>query len=696
MQPHVLVLGLINESHIGMGRQLLASCITGEKDDRAQKLGLTRLINFGSLPLYGKNDVFELLDVMLQKGLLEYNTLSNNRFAKVLSLTEKGKNELMKPQLDLTFKRSYEGHYKNIEPVTEEDIKAFRSLGGFLTGLSDEQKKAVVCNNDKILCIAGAGSGKTRVLTRRVWYLAALKTVEPSKILAITFTRKARAEMIERLTKLMPGTTLSIETFNSFCEKILQKHEDVVYGKKVRVMDYKTKIRLIMKILSDIGVSPESILDSYYTNKKLYSSDKKTLFLSFINDMFSVMDYQRNNNISDEKLDSMLINHPVPRDIIRKIKEYKEKEGLRDYTDQIVHVIDYFEKHNNIPGYEHILVDEYQDINSLQFELINLLNAPNLFAVGDPRQSIYGWRGSRIDFILDFEINYPASKILQLNTNYRSTENIVDLCNSIIRPMKLPKLHSSAEKDEKVVLVKHADEDAECLFVSQSILSQDIKRKNIFVLARTNKQIEKMSEHLEQAGIKYIKRTIEELKEWNPTEEEVTLSTIHAIKGLEADAVYIIGAGAKNHPCKASEHPLLEDVKINEVYDKYAEELRLMYVALSRARKKLVINYNGTLSSFFDDDTFRMLKSNAKREEPKQYKINKGNPVLYEELKSFRWEESRKQGIPAYQVFSDRTLDELCEVLPTSFEELSEIGGFGPFKIRKWGSKIIKLILQNS
>jgi ATP-dependent exoDNAse (exonuclease V) beta subunit len=248
--------------------------------------------------------------------------------------------------------------------------------------------------------------------------------------------------------------------------------------------------------------------------------------------------------------------------------------------------------------------------------------------------------------------------------------------------------------------VKHEDEDAECIFVAQSIMSLDTPRNNIFVLARTNKQIEKLAEYMENANIRFLKRTIEEMNtNRSPAEDEVTLSTIHAIKGLEAECVYLIGASAKNHPCKAQEHPLLEAVKTNESYDKFAEELRLMYVALSRAKSKLIINYSGTLSSYFDDATSKIISGN-KRSEPsvkeKLYKINKGTSSLHESLREFRRDESVRLSIAPYQVFNDKTLDELCEVMPTSFFDLENINGFGPYKVKKWGEKIIKIIMENS
>lgn len=688
--PHILVLGLIKESSIGMGRSLLSSCLRGERDDRLVKLKLNRLVHYGSLPLYDTKDIFELLDLMQGKGMIELKGLPSNKFIKVLGITAKGEEELKNPSQKLKPNNNFEGHYSSIEKVSEEDRKLFSGLGDILSGLSDEQKKAVICGSRSILCIAGAGSGKTKVLTKRAWYLAAIKSVDPSKILAITFTRKARQEMGERLSSLMPGNNMQIETFNSFCENILKEKEEIIYGQKYTVIDYPSKVKLVMKSLQELNIDVDYLLNNYYSDRKLQSHDRKLLFLGFVNDLFSLMDYHRNNNMSDEKIKQSLIEYPNIRAILSKIKEHKENNCLRDYTDQMTHVIDFFRNNpGHIPVFEHILVDEYQDINSLQFELLELLNPKNLFCVGDPRQSIYGWRGSRIEYILDFEKNYEHPSILQLSANYRSSRNIVDLCNKIISPLKLPSLVSSSEPGEEIKFIKHDSEDSENLFVVQSILGSDFRRDEIFVLARTNKQLDNISSVMDSYGVKYLKRTIENTKQSRtPEEDEVTLSTVHAIKGLEAELVYIIGANAKNHPCKASEHPVLEMAKADDAYDKLGEELRLLYVALSRAKKKLVINYTGSISPYFEEPEKKHI-SFAK--EKQKYKSNNSG-MLYEELKSFRNEESSRLGIAAYQVFNDRTLDELCSLLPNTLEDLSEITGFGPYKVRKWGKKIMQII----
>ena len=709
MKPHVCLLNLVNESRMGMGRQLVAEVITGEDNDRIKKLKLDKLIYYDSLPLYDKKDIFELINLLTYKQFLEFIPVKSNKFIKVLSLTKKGIDELKNPSSDLKLEKSFESYYSNIKKVTDEDKLIFSQLNDVLQGLSGEQKKAVICSNNNILCIAGAGSGKTRVLTKRAWFLSKYKSAK--RILCVTFTRKARTEMMERLEKMYPNHDIEVETFNSFCEKILRKHEKIIYNKQTKVMDYKTKINLINKILKEINITTDYLLRQYYSKKKIYSNDNRTLYLGFINDVFSLLDYQRNNYISDTEILKLLQDHydyhlsNIFTQIITELKILKKEQGLRDFTDQIKHVIKFFKDNPDyIPKFDHVLIDEYQDINSLQFELINLLNSNNIFAVGDPRQSIYGWRSSKIEFILDFENLFKDSAILQLSTNYRSEKKIVESCNQVIKSMKLPDLSINNGDGGDVKLIKHDNEDIEALFIAQSIKSLEIDRNKIFVLARTNKQIEKIALECDKNSIKYMKRTIEEQKiNVEPQDNEVTLSTIHAIKGLEADVVYIMGVNTKNLPIKATEHPILEAVKINDTYDKYEEERRLLYVAMSRAKQKLILNYSGQITSFIDNKLVEAItnKKVKQRAPPTQikYKANtafksnsSSNSNLFNELRSYRLSKSQTLGVAAYQIFSDKTLNELIDIMPNSLVELKEITGLGPFKIRKYGQEIVNII----
>jgi DNA helicase-4 len=274
-----------------------------------------------------------------------------------------------------------------------------------------------------------------------------------------------------------------------------------------------------------------------------------------------------------------------------------EIQGLRTYADQIQDTISFFKKYpKQIPKFQHILVDEYQDVNPIQVELLDLLSPDNLFAVGDPRQAIFGWRGADIRFILDFKKKHSSARIIHLTKNYRSNEHIVTFMNKIISNMKMPDLESNFSGEKYLELKKFDSEEEELIFISEQIKNLAIPLKEIFVLARTNRQLEELAKIFKKENIPYILKT-----EDSPDIEskgEITLATIHSIKGLEAEMVFLMGVNTLNFPCKASEHPVIEEIKMYD-YDKEEEERRLFYVAISRAKNKLILTYSGKKPTYF-------------------------------------------------------------------------------------------------
>jgi len=692
--PHISVLSLIRELSFPVGKKLLAQVLKGEISPKIKKLNLHVKTKFGSLDLYSFKDIYDLLDLMISKNLIEITRSGISNNYPVVSITKKGLEELKSPS-DL--KKVYHMKDEKISQITDQDKEIFKAFGSFLEKYNDEQKKAIIDPSNRILCIAGAGTGKTTVLTKRIEFLANLKGVDTNKILAITFTRKAKQEMIFRLSRLIPGHSVMVETFNSFCEKILRKNEELAYGKCCKVVSFKEKINLINKALKKTGHNLEGALEIYFYPKKVTEEEKTNMFFTFIRDVFSIMDHFHNNKRPIADFMEMIKNKPASDDkqtayfiynLIKYIQEMKKENGLRDYTDQIVHATRLFEDNPDvIPKFEHILVDEYQDVNKIQVNLLDILKPDNLFVVGDPRQSIYGWRGSKIKYILGFTDKHPESKVIQLTRNYRSAKNIVDVSNDIITPMNLLPLEPVLDDEKPVVMIKHGNEKSESLFIAQSILSQDIKRKNIFVLARTNKQLDNISFVFDQQGIKYLKRTVEDEKQDTmPSEDEITLSTVHAIKGLEAELVYMIGVNSNMYPCLNSDHPVIEIAKSDEYYDKYDEELRLLYVGLTRAKKQLVISYNNNLSRFITPDIknrMTTVQNNSLDNSPKD---------MITKLREWRTEIAQRENIPPYMVFPDKTLLELAEFLPMSLSELKEIYGMGPGKISKYGEEILDVL----
>jgi superfamily I DNA/RNA helicase len=631
-RPHINILRFLSDLPYGCGKSLLSEVLIGKKTKQVKKLHLDKKILYGSLALYDKKDVVDLINLLIHKEYLSYER-PQGKYFKILKLTEKGKKELQEPHEIKEIRNSVDVSYQ-IEKVTNDDKKLFKKFGDALKGLSNEQKKAVIHKNKNILCIAGAGTGKTTVLTKRIWFLSKFRNADQKKILAITFTRKARKQMMEKLDSMLPGNLINVETFNSFCEKIIRKYSEKIYDKNVEVMGFKDKKDILFKSINDQGFGANQALELYFTNKNIKKNEEVDYFLRFMYDIYSVLDYHRNYNISLKKLkneimtykDKGLSNFLV--EIIKKIYYYKEKLGYRDFTDQIIHAIEFFEKNRElISEFSHILVDEYQDVNDLQIKLIELLNPENLFVVGDPRQSIYGWRGSKIEHILEFQKKYQDCSVLQLTKNYRSNKKIVQVINSVIKPMNLPDLNSNKESDENsVVIVNHGNQEDEMRFIVHSILSLKCKRNHIFVLARTNSQLDLIEPLLKKSEIDYVKRTTDYSKKSDLVKEnQITLSTVHAIKGLEASVVYIMGANTKYFPCIASDHPVMEIVKFNESYDKFDEELRVFYVAMSRAKSKLIINYHGSKTIFLDPKTSSIINNQIDLEVKEKYKTTKTN-----------------------------------------------------------------------
>ena len=704
--PCQTVLKLINELDFPVGRKMLSSILKGESDQNIKKFRFNFCENFGALDMYDSIDIYELFDSMMSDGFIEIQKTRSSKYYPIVCLTDSGKQELKNPTTNKENSRNFiqKKELFKITEISEKDREIFSAIGSFLDSFNEEQKKAIIENKKRILCVAGAGSGKTTVLTKKIEFLTRIKHINPEKILAITFTRKARQEMISRLQNI----DVEVETFNSFCEKLLRKNEILLYSRKYEVMDFKWKIRVFREALHSKNYTPEDAIRKYYQDKTK-GKDQKTLFFGLMNDIFSLMDHYKNNmrdiSLFKEAIVSKCNTKDAPvalfvYNVIEEINRLKNHYGLRDYTDQIVHCIDLFEKHQEkIPEYEYILVDEYQDVNDLQVKLIDIMNPENLFVVGDPRQSIYGWRGSKIRNILNFPEKYSTSEddcsVVQLIKNYRSTKSIIEIANDIIKQLGFPEIKpgENSDNNDDVAIIKHSDENSENVFVAQSILSQQIPLNEIFVLARTNKQVESISEVFANYGIKYIAKTGEDtsdnLNGESTKEDHVTISTVHAIKGMEADIVYIIGTNTKMYPCMVSEHPVQDLAKIDYEYDKYDEELRLLYVAITRARKKVFINYSGRLSKFIPDKVQKKIKIINTINPQKSNLATDNSDSIFEKIREWRLELARKKDVPAFMIMSDKIIHQIELRKPATLNELEEIIGF---KRQQYAEDIYKVL----
>ncbi|MFT4343451.1 MAG: UvrD-helicase domain-containing protein [Candidatus Woesearchaeota archaeon] len=689
---YIWILKTLQELPFPVGKNLLIDVITGStKNETITRCKLDKLETFGCLG-YTREELDGLISKLMINKLIVQVPSQKNKFWKILEITEDGEKEIDNPTLNQ--KKEYGITAQTI--ITEKERKAFEGFGSLLEKYNDYQKKAIISNASKILCIAGAGSGKTTVLTKRIEFLIKYKLVPPQEILAITFTRKARTEMEKRLTNNdIHGVT--IQTFNSFCERILQRHASEIYEKPMSVMSYKDKILLINQALSKIGTTMQSAITTYFTPAQRRSKTNEQLINIFRSDCFFIRDYLTCKNQTPEELSltSLDQKHIRSATLIFKIcsilNEEMKKRGLRDFADQLMDTIAFFkENKTRIPKYSHILVDEFQDVNATQIELLDLLKPENLFCVGDPRQSIFGWRGSNIHYILDFPEKYKNAEVINLTTNYRSNKHIIKFINKAIEPMNLPSLKAHFEGEKDIQLIHFRKEHSEFSFVVDTINKSSIPRGEIFILARTNKLLNRMSEFLSENNIPHNVRS-EEINNYETSTEHqtVTLATVHAIKGLEAEMVFVISANTNSFPCKGNEHPIVELIKIDE-YDKEEEERRLLYVALSRAKKSLYITYTGSLSYFITSEMSNMCQADTK--------INKKIPSVSENnaltrLRKWRYDISKKEGIPAYLIMHNTTLEAIALHKPMTMEDLATIPGLGPQKIQRYGEEILHTIL---
>lgn len=298
-----------------------------------------------------------------------------------------------------------------------------KDVNEIIEKLNEEQKKPVLDTEGAVLVIAGAGSGKTRVLTSRIAYLIAKKEVSPYEILAITFTNKAANEMKERLTSFLGDVSgMWISTIHSMCVKILRKDADKIgYSKDFTIYDETDKDKVLKRVFADCGIDPE----------KLFKPVKNYISLA------------KNECLSPEEFKEKYADLRIVSEVYAVYAAYEDELALSnamDFDDLLFKTYILFKDHSEVADYyankfRYIHVDEFQDTNTVQFAIIQRMSVVhgNIFVVGDDDQSIYGWRGAKIENILNFDDIYRGAKIYKLERNYRSTKSILRLANCIIK-----------------------------------------------------------------------------------------------------------------------------------------------------------------------------------------------------------------------------------------------------------------------
>ena len=366
--------------------------------------------------------------------------------------------------------------------------------------MNENQLKAILKTQGAVMVIAGAGSGKTRVLTNRIAYLIAEKNVLESNILAITFTNKAAKEMKERIYSLVGETSkyIWINTFHSMCVRILRQHIDLLgYNKNFTILDTSEQKTIIKNIVKELNLSE----DSYQPNNilKIISNSKNSMIS--VNEMKAQARFGFMKNVAE---------------IYEYYQKYLKKNSVLDFDDLMLKTIVLFEKHPEVLAiyqnkFEYIHVDEYQDTNVIQYKLIKMLSEvhKNICVVGDDDQSIYSWRGACSDNIINFEKDYEDVEVIFLDQNYRSNSTILDAANAVIKnntDRKDKALWSENKDGDKITVYSAANDKDETDDIAKKILdlkAQDIDYKDIAILYRANYLSRSMENSCMAFGIPY-------------------------------------------------------------------------------------------------------------------------------------------------------------------------------------------------
>ncbi len=365
-----------------------------------------------------------------------------------------------------------------------------------INSLNEEQVKPVLQTEGAVLVIAGAGSGKTRVLTTRIAYLVLEKGVSPSEIMAITFTNKAAGEMKERLAKLVDGVGMMwVSTIHSMCVRILRQDADKLgYDKNFTIYDETDKERVLKRVFEELSLDQDKLLKSA---KNAISNAK-------------------NDGMSPEEFKSANVGLFIAQDIYSVYDAYERKlkeSNALDFDDLLVKTLELFDTHPEVASYysnkfKYIHIDEFQDTNKVQFAIARHLAKVhgNIFVVGDDDQSIYGWRGAKIENILAFDDIYRGASVFKLERNYRSTKKILQLANAIIK-------NNTARRDKelwtenpdgmRIETFVGTDENNEATFVALQIKNlmarSNYKYGDFAVFMRVNA----LSRAFEQEFMKY-------------------------------------------------------------------------------------------------------------------------------------------------------------------------------------------------
>lgn len=441
-------------------------------------------------------------------------------------------------------------------------------VSAILSGLNSEQEAAVKCVEGPVLIVAGAGSGKTRVLTSRIAYMLA-GGIDPSGVMALTFTKKAANEMKERIAKMVgerSARRLVMGTFHSVFIRFLREYSDYMgYPKTFTIYDTSDSVSAIKACLKELKLD-----DKVYKPKDVLSRISQAK-----NNLFTAASYRSNANAINQDAAS---RKPRICDIYALYEKKCRDAGVMDFDDILLNMNilmrDNIEAANDISSrFTHLLVDEYQDTNFAQYVILKRLARPhhNICVVGDDSQSIYAFRGANIKNILNFRTDYPESRIFRLERNYRSTRNIVDAANSLIEKNsgRIPKkCYSAGEEGDKIRLMRPFTEAEEASIIAGDIVARMQKDKAAYkdfaILYRTNAQSRIIEEILRKRNLPYIiysgnsffeRAEVKDMMAYfklavNPNDDEAFKRIVNTpARGIGGTSVAALAEAASAHAC---------------------------------------------------------------------------------------------------------------------------------------------------
>jgi DNA helicase II / ATP-dependent DNA helicase PcrA len=589
-----------------------------------------------------------------------------------------------------------------------------------LASLNPEQRRAAELVRGPVCILAGAGTGKTTTITRRIANQVATGAFEPGQILAVTFTDKAAGEMRRRL-RALGADGVQARTFHSAALAQLRYFAPAAVG----------------RILPSKAMTLRHIANSLPMPFRFRPAG----------DLATEIEWARNRRIEPARYRASLGDHvpPIPGDLMVRVyeryEEVKRSQGLTDFEDLLELAIRLYDDRPEAAQafrdrYLAFTVDEYQDVNLLQQTLLErwLGDRDELCAVGDENQAIYGFTGASPDYLMALQERFPRATVVRLEQNYRSTPQVLELANRLA-----PKLRTELPDGPEPVVRPVVSIEVEAAFVVERIRAAACPLEEIAILCRTNARLADFEQALHEAGIpsqgaallgrdaaRFLLRRLREgegaVKEqvrslalqqgWLETREEglgdreqirqddltrlvglaeslqpqtvadfkdelerrfgdsgderrgVRLLTYHAAKGLEFEVVFLPRLEERELPSKQAK----TDAQVTE-------ERRLLYVGITRAKRELVITWVKKPSRFLEE-----LGVVGARSEP---------PAGFEALKAWRLARARQDEVPAYLVFHNTTLEEIAARKPRSLDELAAVPGVGPAKLERYGEGVL-------